>query len=64
MFEGENFREFAVLWLFTKVFSAKFGGMASFGAAKVNNLRKFSPRNRTFHQFAEVSPLKVSWYTV
>ena len=34
---------FAVLWLFAKVFFMKFGGMASFGAAQVNNLRKFSP---------------------
>ena len=27
----------AVLWLFTKVFSTKFGGMVSFGAAKASN---------------------------
>ena len=33
---------FAVLWLFTKVFSTKFGGMASFGTAKASNPRKFS----------------------
>ena len=30
-FEEENFTNFKVLWLFTKVFSAKFGGVASFG---------------------------------
>ena len=42
-FEGENFREFAVLWPFVKVFSAKFGGVASFGAARASNLRTFSP---------------------
>ena len=35
---------FAVLWLFAKVFSAKFGGMASFGTVKVSNPWKFSPR--------------------
>ena len=34
---------FTVLWLFVKVFSTKFGGMVSFGVAKVSNLRKFSP---------------------
>ena len=34
---------FAVLWLFAKVFSAKIGGVASFGAAKASNPRKFSP---------------------
>ena len=33
---------FAVLWLFVKVFSAKFGGMVSFGAAKASNPQKFS----------------------
>ena len=33
-FEGENFCEFvAVLWLFAKVFSMKFEGVASFGMA-------------------------------
>ena len=26
-FEGENFRDFKVLWLFVKVFSVKFGGV-------------------------------------
>ena len=36
------FANFAVLWLFAKVFSAKFGGVASFGAAKASNPRKFS----------------------
>ena len=39
------------LWLFVKVFSAKFGDVVSFGAAQASNLRKFSP-------------LKVSHYTV
>ena len=42
---------FKVLWLFTKVFTAKFGGMASFGntskqSAEIlfsTNLQKFSP---------------------
>ena len=30
-FEGKNFHEFQSLWLFAKVFSTKFGGVASFG---------------------------------
>ena len=47
----ETFTNFAVLWLFTKVFSAKFGGVASFGTVKGSNLRKFSPKNHIFHQF-------------
>ena len=38
----KTFINSVVLWLFTKVFSAKFGGMASFGMAKASNLRKFS----------------------
>ena len=50
---------FAVLWLFVKVLSVKFGGVASFGVGKVSNLRKFSLRNCILHQFA-----KVSHYTV
>ena len=29
---------FVVLWLFAKVFSTKFGGVTSFGVAKVSNL--------------------------
>ena len=36
-FEGENFAKFAVLWLFAKVFSTKFGGVASVGTAKGSN---------------------------
>ena len=31
------FVNFAVLWLFAKVFSVKFGGMASFGVAQASN---------------------------
>ena len=31
------FANFAVLWLFPKVFSVKFWGMLSFGAAKASN---------------------------
>ena len=40
----KTFTNFAVLWLFTKVFSVKFGGMASIGTPKASNSRKFSPQ--------------------
>jgi len=33
----KTFMNFTVLWLFAKVFSTKFGGIAPFGAAKVGN---------------------------
>ena len=46
---------FAVLWLFAKVFSTKFGDVASFGAAEVSNLRKFSPQKSYF------SPIRKSF---
>ena len=47
----KTFTNFADLWLFTKVFSVKFGGVASFGMSQasyreivfISNLRKFSP---------------------
>ena len=56
----KTFADFAVLWLFAKVFSVKFGGMASFGAAKANNPRKFSPWKSYFHQSAKVFRYTVS----
>ena len=34
----ESFMNFAVLWLFAKIFSTKFGGVVFFGAAKMSNL--------------------------
>ena len=52
----KTFANFEILWLFVKVFSAKFGCMASL-AAQASNLRKFSCE--IFYQFA-----KVSRYTV
>ena len=50
--KGETFANFAVLWLFAKVFSAKSWGVASFGTAKASNPRKFH-ENRIFHKFAK-----------
>ena len=58
-FWGEKtLANFAVLWLFAKVFSAKFGGMVSFGTAWASNPQKFSPRKSYFHQFAQVFSLE------
>ena len=47
LYSGKLLREkifvnFTVLWLFAKVFSAKFGGSGTFGAAKTSNSQKFS----------------------
>ena len=49
----KTFADFAVLWLFANVFSAKFGGVVSFGAAKVSNPRKFSPQKSYFSPIRE-----------
>jgi len=63
-FVGKKTSANPAVWWLAKVFSAKFGGVVSFGLAKASNLRKFSPReNLTFHQFAKVfSRSKVSHY--
>ena len=48
-FWGEKtFANFTVLWVFVKVFSAKFVGMASVGVTKRSNPQKFSPRKSYF----------------
>ena len=39
----KTFVNFTVLWLFAKVFSMKFEGVASFSAAQTSNPQKFSP---------------------
>ena len=55
----KTFANSVVLWLYAKVFSVKFGGVAaSFGVAKASNPQKFFTNLRRF------SPLKVSYYTV
>jgi len=43
----------AVLWLFVKVFSVKFEGVASFGAAKASNPQKFSLQKSYFSPIHE-----------
>ena len=52
-----TFMNFAVLWLFVKVFSAKFGNEMFFGTAKLSNLQ-FSLRKCIFHQFVKVLSLE------
>ena len=48
-----NFTNFAVLGLFAKVFSAKFGGVVSFGTVKASNPQKFSLRKSYFSPIRE-----------
>ena len=45
-------------------FLHKFGGVASIGAAKVSNLRKFFVKIVSFTNLRKFSPSKVSDYTV
>ena len=56
----KTFVNFAVLWLFTKVFFTKFGSVASFDVAKASNLLKFSPQKSYFHQVVQVFSLESS----
>ena len=57
-FEVENFlANFAVLWLFTKVFSAKF-------VVARQKPEGFLRENRIFHQFAKVFSIESFRYTV
>ena len=44
----KTFANFVDLWLFTKVFSVKFGGVVSFSMARASNPRKFSPLKSFF----------------
>ena len=50
---NKTFTNFAVLWLFAKVLFTKFGGMVSFGVAKVSNLWKFSLQKSYFSPIHE-----------
>ena len=54
----QTFVNCVVLWLFAKVFSTKFWGVASFGTAKASNPWNFSLRNHLFRQFTEVFSLE------
>ena len=64
-FRGRKLCEFRVFVTIREVFSVKFGGVASFGAAKASNLQKFSPQKLYFlTNLRKFSPSKVSRYTV
>ena len=54
----KTFANFAVLWLFMKVFSVKFGMWHSLAWHKRAICGSFSYENRIFHQFAKVFSLK------
>ena len=54
----KTFVNFVPLWLFAKVFSAKFGGMASLARHKRVIRGTFLRGNRIFHQFAKVFSLE------
>ena len=49
----KTFTNFAVLWLFVKVFSTKFGGVVSFCVAQASNLWNFSPQKLSFSPICE-----------
>ena len=51
----KTFAKFEVLQLFTKVFSTKLGGMASFGS---DTCEKFPPRKSYFCQITKVFSLE------
>ena len=54
----KTFTNFAVLWLFAKVFPVKFGGLVSLGAAQMGIPQKFLCKNCIFHQFVKVFSLE------
>ena len=60
----QTFVNCVVLWLFAKVFSTKFWGVASFGTAKASNLKVFSAKIVFFTNSQKFSPSKVFRYTV
>ena len=53
-----TFMNFVVLWLFLKVFSAKFGSVISLMQHKRAICESFLRENRIFHQFAQVFSLE------
>ena len=59
----KSFANFTVLWLYVKAFSAKSGGIASFGMVK-ESVKVFSVKIVFFTSSQKFSPSKVSRYTV
>jgi len=54
----KTFANFVVLWLFMKVFSAKFGCVAPLVLQKRAIRESFLSENCSFHQFAKVFSLE------
>ena len=54
----KTFPNFKVLWLFTKVFSAKFGGVVLYGSTSKQFTKVFFCNNLIFYQFAKVFSCK------
>ena len=54
----KTFVNFAVLWLYAKVFSAKFGAWCPLGLQKRAICESFLRKNHIFHQFMKVFSLK------
>ena len=54
----KTFANFMFLWLFAKVFSAKFEGMSSLAQHKRAIRESFLHETRIFHQFAKVFSLE------
>ena len=55
---------FKVLWLFTEVFSVKFGDVASFGGTSKQSTKVFSVKILFSTNSQNISPTKFSCYTV
>ena len=62
--EKKTFANFAVLWVYTKVFSAKFGAWHSLALQKQAIRESFLCENRILTNLRKFSPSKVSRYTV
>ena len=61
----QTFTNFMVLWLFAKLFFAKFGDVTFFGAEKTSNPQKFSPQKSYFSPICNsFLPRKFPVYTV
>ena len=60
----KTFANFAVLWLYAKVFSVKFGVWYPLALQKRAIRESFLRKNRIFTNSRKFSPLKVSRYTV
>ena len=52
-YSEKTFVNFAVLWVFVKVFCVKFESVASLGAAKDSNPRKISQQKSYFSPICE-----------